>query len=442
MTYHSRNKPVSLEHHWMPFTANRDFKASPRMISGASGLYYRTPEGEQILDMTAGLWCSSLGHGRPEIAAAVAEQFSQYDFAPSFNFGHTISFELTDRLQEITPEGIDRFLFTGSGSESVDTALKIAYAYHHARGQSGRKRLIGRMRAYHGMGFGGLSVGGLTPNRTAFGSWLPADHLRDTHDLSRNAFTRGLPEHGVEFADELEVLLKFHDPSTVAAVIVEPIAGAGGVLLPPKGYLKRLREICDAYDVLLIFDEVITGFGRTGSAFAAQEFSVTPDIMTMAKGITAATVPMGAVGCTKAIYDAVVDASPGGVELFHGYTYSAHPIGCAAALACLDIYEAEGLYTRAAGPIGKALEEALHSMADLPGVIDIRNYGLVGAIEFKPREKPGAFGTALMKQCWAEGLMVRQIGDAVAVSPPLVVEDKHIAEFQGKFRRAAEKALG
>ncbi len=426
----------------MPFTANRDFRASPRLIARAEGMYYYTPEERPILDMSGALWCSHLGHGRKEVGEAIAAQFPVLDFAPSFGFGHTIAFELADRLVSILPDGLDHVLFTNSGSESVDTAIKVAYAYHHARGQGGRKKIIGRQKGYHGVGFGGVAAGGITPNRTAFGAWLPVDHLRHTHLPQKNAFTRGLPEHGAELAEELAELLAFHDPSTVAAVIVEPVIGAGGVYLPPKGYLERLREICSANGVLLIFDEVITGFGRLGSAFAAQEFSVTPDILTMAKGLTAATVPMGAVAVAGHVHDAVMEAGPeGGVELFHGYTYSAHPLACAASLACLDIYEGEGLFTRAAGPAGEALGEALFSLKDLPDVVDIRHYGLIGAVEFSPGKKPGQRGGAVLKAAWAEGMMVRALGDTVAVSPPLIIEEKHIGEFADKFRRAATSAL-
>lgn len=443
MTYHSRNRPVTLDHHWMPFTATRDFRKDPRMVSGASGMHYSTPDGRRVLDMVAGLWCANIGHGRDEVGDAIRAQFSELDYAPSFNFGHPLSFELSDRLAAILPDGVDRIVYTGSGSEAVDTAIKVAYAFHHARGEAGRKRLIGRQRAYHGMGFGGLSVGGITPNRTAFGQWLPTDHLRSTHDPQRNVFSRGLPEHGgAEMADELEELLLFHDPSTVAAVMIEPISGAGGVLVPPQGYLSRLREICDRHGVLLIFDEVITGFGRTGSAFASQTFGVTPDILTMAKGLTSATVPMGAVACSGAVQEAILNAGPeGGIELFHGYTYAAHPLACAAALACLEIYEREGLFSRAAGPIGRSFEDVLHGFEDLPEVVDVRNFGLVGAIEFAAGDEKGARGTALLKAGWEEGMMIRSLGDAIAVSPPLIVEEADLEEFDAAFRRAVERVL-
>ena len=427
MTVYSKNKPVSFDHHWMPFTANQDFAASPRLIESASGVEYRTTGGNKVLDMTAGLWCCNLGHGRQEIADAVHAQFAELDFAPSFSFGHSLSFQLAERLAAYLPDDLNNLFFTNSGSESVETAVKIAYAYHDARGQSGRKRIIARQRAYHGVNFAGVSLGGLTANRKAFGQWLPVDHLNATHDLKRNAFSRGQPEHGgEEMASELENLIKFHDPETIAAVIVEPIAGAGGVLLPPKGYLERLRALCDAHGILLIFDEVITGFGRTGKAFAAERFGVTPDIMTMAKGITSATIPMGAVACRDFIKNAVF-ASSQGMEFFHGYTYSAHPLACAASMACLDLYEKENLFTRASGQIGDALLDGLHSLKDLPGVIDVRGMALIGAIEFEPwSDKPGAIGAALLKACWEEGVMIRGLGDTIAVSPPLIIEEKHI----------------
>jgi beta-alanine--pyruvate transaminase len=444
MTVYAKNKPVKFDNHWMPFTPNQDFAANPRLVESAKGMHYHTTDGNDVLDMTAGLWCCNLGHGRAEIKEALSAQFDELDFAPSFNFGHPVSFELASRLAALLPGDLNSLFFTNSGSESADTAIKIAYAYHDARGEGGRKRIISRQRAYHGVNFAGISLGGLTANRKAFGQWLPVDHMAATHDLSRNAFSRGLPAHGgVDMANELENLVKFHDPSTIAAVIVEPVAGAGGVLLPPEGYLKRLREICDQYGILLIFDEVITGFGRTGKAFAAETFDVLPDILTMAKGITSATIPMGAVACRDFVKEAVF-ASSKGMEFFHGYTYSAHPMACAASMACLDIYEKEGLYDRASGPIGDALQDALHSLADLPRVIDVRGIGLVGAIEFEPfGDRPGALGSALLKACWQENIMIRILGDAtIAVSPPLIIEEDHIDRFAAAFRKAALSVLG
>lgn len=442
VTLYANNNPVDFDHHWMPFTANQDFAADPRLIESASGMEYRTREGGSVLDMTAGLWCCNLGHGRKEIADAVHAQFSELDFAPSFNFGHSLSFELAGRLSRLLPGDLNSIFFTNSGSGSVETAIKMAYAFHDARGEGGRKRIIARQRAYHGVNFAGISLGGLTANRRAFGQWLPVDHLNSTHDLGLNAFSRGQPDHGgVAMANELENLIRFHDPSTIAAVIVEPIAGAGGVLLPPKGYLQRLRGLCDAHGILLIFDEVITGFGRTGKAFASQTFDVLPDIMTMAKGITSATIPMGAVACRDFVKDAVF-ATSDGMEFFHGYTYSAHPLACAASMACLDLYEREELFERGSGPVGDLLQEALHGLADLPGVVDIRGMALIGAIEFQSdKHKPGTIGGALLKACWQEGVMVRGLGDAIAISPPLIIEEAHIERFVDGVRRAVKRIL-
>ena len=443
MATYSKNQPVNLDHHWMPFTANQDFHADPRLLEQASGMYYTATSGEKILDMSGGLWCCNLGHGRAEIADAVRTQFTELDFAPSFSYGHPLSFQLAERLAKLLPADLNTLFFTNSGSEAVETAIKIAYAYHDARGEGGRKRLISRQGAYHGVNFAGISLGGLTVNRKAFGQWLPVDHMGSTHDLKRNAFSRSLPEHGgLEMADELDSLIKFHDPSSIAAVIVEPIAGAGGVILPPEGYLQRLRDLCSQHGILLIFDEVITGFGRTGNAFAMDTFGVTPDIVTMAKGITSATIPMGAVACRDPIKEEIFSKT-NGMELFHGYTYSAHPIACAASMACLDIYERETLFTRASGPVGKHLQEALHSLADLPGVIDIRGIGFIGAIEFEPhKDKPGSIGPRLLKACWQEGIMIRGLGDAVAISPPLIIEEDQIDQFITGFRKAVKTVLG
>src|SRR6187401_3003916 len=351
----------SLNAYWMPFTANRQFKGKPRMLSRASGMYYETPEGREVLDGTAGLWCVNAGHGRKEITRAVAEQLEVMDFAGTFQMGHPKAFECAARLASIAPPGFEHVFFTNSGSESVDTALKIALAYHRVKGDAARVRLLGRERGYHGVGFGGISVGGMVANRKAWPTaMIPGvDHLAHTHDIKRNAFTRGLPTHGLELADDLERLVALHDASTIAAVIVEPIAGSTGVVLPPQGYLKRLREICDKHGILLIFDEVITGFGRTGSPFAAQEFDVTPDIITCAKGLTNGAIPMGAVMVTGKIYDAFMQGPPGAIELFHGYTYSAHPAACAAGLATIGIYENEKLLTRAK-QMAPLFEKAVH----------------------------------------------------------------------------------
>jgi beta-alanine--pyruvate transaminase len=420
-----------LEAYWMPFTPNRQFKSKPRLLARASGMYYWTPEGRQILDGVAGLWCVAAGHGRSEITEAVANQLKTMDYAPPFQMGHPAAFELANEVVKIAPAGLDHVFFTNSGSESVDTALKIALAYHRVRGEAARTRLIGRERGYHGVGFGGISVGGILPNRKMWsGALLPGvDHLTHTHDLAKNAFSRGEPAYGVHLADELERLIAFHDPSTIAAVIIEPIAGSTGVLIPPRGYLKRVRDICDRHGILLIFDEVITGFGRTGSAFAAQEFGVTPDLITVAKGLTNGCVPMGAVIAKKSVYEAFMQGPEGAIELFHGYTYSAHPVACAAGLATLDIYRREGLLTRAKS-LSAAWEDAAHSLRGLPHVTDIRNYGLILGIELESIPgKPGARGFEVYTKCFDRGLLIRQTADILALSPPLIVERAQIDQI-------------
>jgi beta-alanine--pyruvate transaminase len=418
---------------WMPFTANRHFKANPRLLVRAAGMHYWSTDGRQVLDGVAGLWCVNAGHGRREITEAVTRQLNTMEYAPTFQMGHPIAFELANRLIALAPPGMERVFFTNSGSESVDTALKIALAYQRARGQASRTRLIGRERGYHGVGFGGMSVGGMMNNRKAFGSsMLPGvDHLPHTLDIGHNAFSHGLPHWGMHLANELERLIALHDASTIAAVIVEPISGSAGVLLPPLGYLKRLREICDKHDILLIFDEVITGFGRVGKPFAAQAFDVTPDLMTTAKGITNGAVPMGAVFAQRKIYDAFMQGPESAVELFHGYTYSAHPVSCAAALATLDIYRNEELLTRAAS-MSPQWESAMHSMKGLPHVIDIRNFGLIGGVELEPRSgKPGARAFDVFLKCFERGIMVRQTSDIIALSPPLIIEPAQISELIG-----------
>jgi beta-alanine--pyruvate transaminase len=420
----------ALDAFWMPFTANRQFKSNPRLLAKAKGMYFWTEDGRQILDAVAGLWCVNAGHGRPEIAQAVAHQLETLDYAPPFQMAHPGAFELAARLKEIAPAGIDHVFFVNSGSEAVDTALKIAVGYHRVRGEAARTRLIGRERGYNGVGFGGISVGGISSNRKMWsGVLLPGvDHLPHTHDLARNAFTRGQPAHGAHLAEELERIVALHDASTIAAVIVEPIAGSTGVLVPPRGYLQRLREICDRHGILLIFDEVITGFGRTGSPFAAQEFGVTPDLITCAKGLTNGCVPMGGVLVRKAVYDAFMQG-PDGIELFHGYTYSAHPVACAAAIAALDIYRREGLLTRAR-TLAKTWEEAAHGLKGLPNVIDVRNYGLVAAIELEPiAGKPGARGYDTFLKCYQRGMLTRQAADTIALSPPLIVEPAQIGQI-------------
>ncbi len=433
---HPQTQAESLQEFWMPFTANRQFKASPRLLARAKGMSYWTPEGREILDAVAGLWCVNAGHGRAEISAAVARQAETMEFAPVFQMGHPGAFELAHRLAPLAPPGMDRIFFTNSGSEAVDTALKIAIAYHRARGEGARTRLIGRERGYHGVGFGGISVGGMVNNRKHFGSMLPGvDHLPHTHDLEHNAFSRGLPAWGAHLADELERIVALHDASTIAAVIVEPIAGSTGVLLPPKGYLQRLREICSKHGILLILDEVITGFGRTGKAFAAQSLDVLPDLMTTAKGLTNGAVPMGAVFAQRSVYDAFMQGADNAIELFHGYTYSAHPLACAAALASLELYEREGLFDRAAS-LAPQWERMLHSLKSSPHVIDIRNYGLIGAIEFAPRAgKPGARAYEVFTRCFERGVLVRQSGgDIIAMSPPLIVEERHFDRIATTLR--------
>ncbi len=420
---------LDLDAFWMPFTASRQFKSAPRLLAKAKGMHYWTPDGRQVLDAVAGLWCVNAGHARPRIVKAIAEQAEEMDFSPGFNMAHPKSFELATRLVELAPKGLDKVFFTNSGSESVETALKMAIAYHRARGEGQRTRLIGRERGYHGVNFGGISVGGIAGNRKSFGSMVPGvDHLRHTLDIAKNAYSKGLPEHGVELAEDLERVVALHDASTIAAVIVEPIAGSTGVILPPKGYLERLRAICDKHGILLIFDEVITGFGRLGSPFAADWFGVTPDLMTTAKGVTNGCVPMGAVFATSAIHDVFMnpDLPPHVIEFPHGYTYSAHPLACAAALATLDTYAEEGLLTRGA-TMAPVFEHALHSLRGLPHVIDIRNIGLVGAIELAPiAGSPGKRAFDIFRECFERGVLIRVTGDIIALSPPLIVEASHI----------------
>jgi beta-alanine--pyruvate transaminase len=421
---------------WMPFTANRHFKSAPRLLDRAEGMHYWTPEGRRILDGTAGLWCVNAGHCRKPIVEAIQKQAAKMDFAPTFQMGHPLAFELSNRLLEILPPEFGQAFFCNSGSEAVDSALKIALAYHRMRGEGQRTRLIGRERGYHGVGFGGISVGGISGNRKHFGSLLAGvDHMPHTHDLAHNAFSRGQPAWGAHLADELEKILALHDPSTVAAVIVEPVAGSTGVLIPPVGYLQKLRDITSKHGILLIFDEVITGFGRLGSPFAAQHFGVVPDLMTVAKGITSGTVPMGAVFARKGIYEAFMQGPEKAIELFHGYTYSAHPLACAAALATLDVYRDEGLFERV-GELAPHWEAAVHSLRDCPNVIDVRNIGLIGAIELAPRAgAPGARAfDAFTRAFHEQDLMIRVTGDIIAMSPPLIVETAQIDEIVGKLR--------
>ena len=430
MTVHQIPNTLDLEAFWMPFTANRQFKETPRLIASAEGMYYTSIDGRKVIDSSAGLWCVNAGHGRKQIAAAVERQLMNLDFAPSFQMGHPIAFDFAKRLAEIAPKGLDRIFFTNSGSESVDTALKIALAYHRAAGQPTRTRLIGRERGYHGVGFGGMSVGGMVNNRRAFATHLPGvDHIRHTYDLERNAFSKDMPAHGAELADDVERLVALHGADTIAAVIVEPVPGSTAVLPPPKGYLQRLRELCTKHGILLIFDEVITGFGRLGKPFAADFFGVTPDLMTTAKGITNGTVPCGAVFASRKVHDGLMTGPESQVELFHGYTYSAHPVACAAGIATLDIYKDEGLLTRAA-QLSEYWRDALHALKGLPNVIDIRNVGLMGAVELASRKDAvGARGFEVMVECFNRGLYLRNSADSLAMSPPLIVERSHIDDI-------------
>jgi len=429
---------LSLEELWMPFTANRAFKRAPRLLASASGMYYTSADGRRVLDGTAGLWCVNAGHCREPIVRAVQEAAATLDFAPGFQMGHPYSFALAERVAEMLPGDLDHVFFANSGSEAVDSALKIAMAYFQSKGEPQRVRFVGRMRGYHGVGFGGISVGGIEPNRRAYAAQLlpQVDHLPHTHDLSRNAFSRGEPAHGAELADDLERIVRERGAETIAAVIVEPMAGSTGVLIPPKGYLARLRELCDRHGILLIFDEVITGFGRLGTPFAADYFDVLPDLMTVAKGLTNAAVPMGAVFVRHGIYDTVVNSAPPGIELFHGYTYSGHPLAAAAGLATLELYQTEGLFERAAS-LAPYWESALHSLRGLPQVIDIRNLGLVGGIELEPRAgAPGTRAFDVFVDCFNRGSLIRVTGDIIALSPPLIIEKQQIDELVGTLAAA------
>ncbi|WP_341486345.1 aspartate aminotransferase family protein [Pararhizobium sp. A13] len=444
MDAHTKPNAPVLDSYWMPFTANRQFKAAPRLLESASGMHYTAVGGRKILDGTAGLWCVNAGHGRRQIAAAVERQLTTLDYAPSFQMGHPIAFDFAERLAEIAPGGpgnrLDRVFFTGSGSESVDTALKIAIAYQRAIGQGTRTRLIGRERGYHGVGFGGISVGGLVNNRRVFPQLAGSDHLRHTHDLARNAYVKGQPEHGAELADDLERLVALHGAETIAACIVEPVAGSTGVLVPPKGYLDRLRAICDRHGILLIFDEVITGFGRLGAAFATDYFGVRPDIVTTAKGLTNGAIPMGAVFTSRAVHDALMHGPEGQIELFHGYTYSGHPAACAAGLATLDIYRDEGLLTRAA-ELETAWHEAMHSLKGLPHIVDIRTIGLIAGIELASRDGAvGARAYDVFVDCFQKGLLIRVTGDIIAFSPPLIIEKEQIGEIVSVLGDALKRA--
>ncbi len=420
-----------LESYWMPFTANRQFKAQPRLLASAEGMYYRSVDGRQILDGAAGLWCVNAGHARREIADAVHRQVLTLDYSPAFQMGHPAVFEAASRIAALMPGDLDHVFFGNSGSEAVETALKIALAYHRTRGDGARTRLIGRERGYHGVGFGGLSVGGIAGNRKLYAGIPGVDHLPHTFDLARQAFSRGQPEWGAELADALERIVALHDPSTIAAVIVEPMAGSTGVLVPPVGYLERLKSICDKYGFLLIFDEVITGFGRLGASFATELFEILPDMVCFAKGVTNGTVPMGGVAVRKPVYDAFMQGPESAIEFAHGYTYSGHPLAAAAALATLDIYAREDLFARA-GALAAYWEDAAHSLKGLPNVIDIRNLGLVAGIELAPiAGKPGARAFEAYVKCFERGLLIRQTADILALSPPLIVEKPQIDAMFG-----------
>jgi beta-alanine--pyruvate transaminase len=432
--------PNDLEAYWMPFTPNRAFKKAPRLITRAKDMHYYAADGRAVLDATAGLWCCNAGHGRDEIVAAIKRQAEELDYAPAFQFGHPHAFELASRIAALATGDLDHVFFCNSGSEAVDTALKIALAYHHVRGEGTRTRLIGRERAYHGVGFGGISVGGIVNNRKFFGSLLTGvDHLPHTYNRETQAFTKGEPEWGGHLADDLERIAALHDPSTIAAVIVEPMAGSTGVLPAPKGYLARLRAICDKYGILLIFDEVITGFGRLGFAFAAERYGVVPDIITFAKGITSGAVPMGGAIVRAPVYDAFMRGPEHIIELFHGYTYSAHPLACAAGLAALDLYRKEKLFERARVLEPKFADAAM-ALRGLPGVLDIRTVGLVAGIDLA--SKPDGFGkrayAAMEKAFHEHGVMIRVTGDTIALSPPLIASEDEIGEIFAKVGKVIE----
>jgi beta-alanine--pyruvate transaminase len=440
MNYQHRTN--DLEAFWMPFSANRQFKKTPRMLVSADRMHYRTDDGRSVLDGTAGLWCCNAGHNRPKIVEAIRAQAGELDYAPAFQMGHPKVFEFASKVVNIAPEGFDHVFFTNSGSESVETALKMAVAYHRVKGNGSKFRLIGRERGYHGVNFGGISVGGIVSNRKMFGTLLTGvDHIRHTHDLARNAFTRGEPEHGADLADDLERLVTLHDASTIAAVIVEPVAGSTGVLIPPKGYLQRLRAICDKHDILLIFDEVITGFGRLGAPFATDYFGVSPDIIVTAKGITNGVIPMGGVFVKSKIHDAFMTGPEHLIEFFHGYTYSGNPIACAAGLGTLETYKEDGLLTRGA-ELAPYWEDALQSLKGLPHVIDVRNIGLIGAIELEsiPGE-PTKRAFSCFLDAFERGILIRTTGDIIALSPPLIISKAEIDQLIGTLAQVLKDSI-
>jgi len=431
--------PNDLNAFWMPFTANRQFKKAPRMLVSARDMHYTSADGRQILDGTAGLWCCNAGHCRPKITRAIQQQAGELDYAPAFQIGHPLAFELANRILDIAPDNMAHVFYTNSGSEAVDTALKIALAYHRARGDGTRTRLIGRERGYHGVGFGGISVGGIVNNRRFFGSLLAGvDHLPHTHLPDRNGYVKGQPEHGADLADELERIVALHGADTIAAVIVEPVAGSTGVILPPKGYLQRLREITRKHGILLIFDEVITGFGRLGAPFAAQYFGVQPDLITCAKGLTSGVIPMGAVLATAEVHDAFMTGPEHMIELFHGYTYSGSPIASAAAIATLETYREEGLFERCA-EIAPYWQEALHSLRGTRHVIDIRNLGLIGAVELEPiAGEPTKRAFSAFVKAFEKGILIRTTGDIIALSPPLIIERAQVDHLIGTLKEVLD----
>jgi len=437
------NRVLNLEHYWMPFTDNRRFKARPKLVTAAKDMHFTTAEGRQVLDGLATLWCVNAGHARPRIVEAIRRQAGELDFAASFSLGHPLAFRLAERVAALAPKGMGHVFFTNSGSEAIDTAMKIAVGYHRLRGEGTRTRFVGRERSYHGVNIAGMSLGGVPANRKAYSGVLLAgvDHLRHTHGFSQNLFSRGEPPHGgTELADELERVVALHDASNIAAVVIDPVSASGGVLVPPQGYLKRLREICTKHGILLVFDEVITGWGRLGTPFAAQHFGIEPDLITYAKGVTSGAVPLGGVIVKDSIYETFTSAQGPGVEFFHGYTYSGHPLACAAGLATLDTYEEEGLFQKGK-TLSQYFEQGLHAMKGLPNVVDCRNLGLIGAVELgsRPRANYGERAFEVFEKCWDKGVFVRPVGEALAFCPPLIAEKKHLDEMFGVVAEVLKK---
>ena len=431
------NQSINMRPLWLPFTPNRQFKASPRLIHKAQGMFYETMEGKEILDGISGLWCVNAGHAREPIIKAIQKQARDLDYITAFNMAHPLQFQAAEMIANLAPEGLDTVFFTNSGSEAIDTALKMALGYHRAKGEH-RHRLVGRERGYHGVGFGGISVGGMTPNRKVFSPALipGVDHISHTHNPEKNAYSKGQPHWGAHLAEDLERIVMLHDQSNIAAVIVEPVAGSTGVLVPPIGYLQKLREICDKYGILLIFDEVITGFGRTGNPFAADTFGVTPDMITFAKGVTNGAVPMGGVIVSEKIYEAFQQGPEEQIEFFHGYTYSGHPLASAAAIATLDVYKEEGLFERTKD-LAPYFEEAIHSLKGLPHVIDIRNMGLMGGVELKPiAGSPGKRAHSVFMNCYENGVLVRAAGDTIALTPSFIASKSHIDQIVETIKSA------